>query len=458
MASISTDQNTQPTPQLLSVGEKDRKRLLEVYVKRSLSLNDGSQCPLRQEQRSRKWVAIKERKTRDRKHSSDTSLKLTLQASISDEDIRYEPLAEPQMDKKETSSEKKSKKWRGRGSLRRDDGSNASQKSNSKPKKKFLILDKGKEEGGQSIDSLSPQTSTVTAGNMHSNVQENLETSVTERKDKVGKKTKKSTIWKSFLSWFSKGNGEKEQNHQRTEEQLPLSHPSTPQISCLPLADPPSKGDINLRRSKSTKKKSLLRRSLKWRRSGDMSTEKSVEIVEPTNSYYEKMSEELEKIVHEVKDSPADDNGTQITDQKGGNVSQEVSQEEVIRKIIQVVKQQGDLINIKLKESSTVTTFLNGITYRSFQQVADQYVQSEVPNKKTQPPVVAPELVKFAFTLDFTARVANLNRQATGQIMGFGNQYLQDHFTHMSESHPHLSDIKAKDQKTQNSDQEFISL
>lgn len=274
MASILTDQNTQPTPQLLSVGEKDRKRLLEVYVKRSLSLNDGSQCPLRQEQRSRKWVAITERKTRDRRHSSDTSLNLTSQASISDEDIRYEPVAEPPMDKKETSSEKKSKKWRVKGSLRRDDGSNASQKSNSKPKKKFLLLDKGKEEGGQSTDALSPQTSTVTAGNMHSNVQANLETFTMERKDKEGKKKKKPTVWKSFLSWFSKGNSEKEQDHQRTEEQLPLSHPSTPQISCLPLADALSKNDINLRRSKSTKKKSLHRRSLKWRRSGDMSTEK----------------------------------------------------------------------------------------------------------------------------------------------------------------------------------------
>lgn len=41
--------------------------------------------------------------------------------------------------------------------------------------------------------------------------------------------------------------------------------------------------------------------------------------MEPTNSYYEKMSEELEKIVHEVKDSPADDNATQITDQNGVN-------------------------------------------------------------------------------------------------------------------------------------------
>lgn len=90
--------------------------------------------------------------------------------------------------------------------------------------------------------------------------------------------------------------------------------------------------------------------------------------------------------------------------------------------------------------------------------MADQYVQSEVPNKNTCPPVVAPELVKFAFTLDFTAQVANLHRQATGHIMGLGNQYLQDRFTHMSESHPHLADIKAEDQKTQKSEQEFISL
>ncbi|XP_016143173.1 uncharacterized protein [Sinocyclocheilus grahami] len=443
MASISTDQHTQPTTQLLSVGEKDRKRLLEVYVKGSLSLNDGSQCPLRQEQRSHKWVAITERKTRDRKHSSDTSLNLTSQASISDEGIRYEPLTEPQMDKKETSSEKKSKKWRVKGSLCRNDGSNASQMSNSKPKKKFLLLDKGKEEGGQSIDSLSPQTSTVTAGNMHSNVQENLETSTLERKDKEGKKTKKPTVWKSFLSWFSKGNSEKEQDHQRTEEQLPLSHPSTPQISCLPLGDALSKSDINLHHSNST----LHRRSLKWRRSGDMSTEKSVEIVEPINSYYEKMSEELEKIVNEVKDSPAEDNAAQITDQNAGCVSMSELQQN--RAVIKDIEEQGDLINIKRNENSTITAYLNGITCRSFQQMAEQYVQSEVPNNKTQPPVVAPELVKFAFTLDFTARVASLHCQAMGQIMDFGNQYLQDRFTHMSESNPHLFDIKAEDRKTQ---------
>lgn len=265
MASISADSHH--TPQLLSVGEKDKKRLLEVYVKRSLSLNDGSQCPPRQDDRARKWVAITEKKTRDRKH---TSLNLTSQASISDENIRYESILEPQLDKKEMSYEKKSKKWKVKGSLRRNDGSNGSQKSNGKPKKWFKNVDKGKEEGGQSNDA-TPQTSTVTVGEIHSKTPKS---STVERKDKEGKKTKKPTVWKTFLSWFSKGNIEKEQDHQRTEEQLPISQPSTPQMSCLPLADGKSNGDINLRRSKSSKKKLLHRRSSKWRRSGDMSTAK----------------------------------------------------------------------------------------------------------------------------------------------------------------------------------------
>lgn len=451
MASMSTDRNnTHPVPQLLSVGEKEKKRLLEVYVKRSLSLNDGPQGTLRKEHRLQKWVPIARQRTRDRRHSSDTSLNLTSQASISDEDIRFESIPKMPLDKKETPSEKKSKKRGVKGSLRRNDGSNASQKSNGKSKKWFQHLDKGKEEGGQISDSLPTQTSRVTAGDNNAKVLENAELSTVEKKDK---KAKKPTVWKSFLSWFTKENTEKEQKHQRTEEDVPLSNPPSPQISCLPLADALSKTDNSVRRSKPLKKK----KSFKWRRSEDMSAAKSVEMVEHSNSYYEKMSEELEKIVHEVKDSPTDDNPT--SPPTAQNACTEVSQEEVIRRIIELIKQQGDKINGTLKENPTVCAYLDsGFSYTSFQQMADQYVQSEVPNKKTRQSVVAPELVKFAFTLDFTARVANLHSQSTGQIMGFGNQYLQDRFTHMSESHPHLADVKAGDRRTLNLEQEYISL
>ncbi|XP_057194306.1 uncharacterized protein LOC130556959 isoform X2 [Triplophysa rosa] len=443
MTSISSEQNTQPSPQLLSVGEKDRKRLLEVYVKRSLSLNDGSQCPRRQEQRSHKWVTIAERKKRDRKHSSDTSLNLSLQNSIADEDVVQEAFAASEPDKKvETSSEKKFKKWKIKGSLRRNDGSNASQKCNSKPKKRFQ-LDKAKEDENDVLP-----LSTNTAGDAQTKRSDELESSLEERKTKDGKKSKKPTVWKSFLNWFSKGNQEKEQDPPTAEESLPVSQPLRPQISCLPIPETLSKSDSGLRRSKNMKKKQTNRRSAKWRRSGDMSTGKPVE-VEPNDCYYEKVSEELEKIVHEVKDGPADGNAAfQPTGQNGVK-----NYEEVIKRITELIKQEGDSIDDKLKDNVVVNSFLEGISYRSFQQMADQYVQSEVPDKKTQRPVAAPELVKFAFTLDFTARVANLHRQATGQVMGFGNQYLQDRFTHMSESHPHLNDTK-----TENFDQDYSSI
>ncbi|XP_051986920.1 uncharacterized protein LOC127646961 [Xyrauchen texanus] len=453
MASISTEETTQHSPQLLLVGEKDSKRLLEVYVKRSLSLNDG---PLIKGQKSRKCITIAERNKRGCRYSSDASINLSSQASVTEENVvMYEPFPEPEVDKNvETLSEKKPKKWKIKGSVRRNDGSNASQKSNGKPKKWFQRLDKDKEEGEKTSDVLPPQANTNSV-DVQPKMSDKLESSKEEKKDKESKKTKKPTVWKSFLSLFTRGNVEKEQDYPRVKGPHPPLKPSTLEMSCLQIHEALSKDEDGMHRTKSLKKNQSNKRSLKWRRSGDMSTAKSVEMVEPNSSYYEKVSEELEKIVHEVKDSPGDGyTSIQPTVQNGGKISQEA-----IKRITELIKQEGDLIDDKLKENSSVSSFLeSSFSYRSFQQMADQYVQSEVPNKKTHPTVVAPELVKFAFTLDFTARVANLHRQATGHIMGLGNQYLQDRFTHMSESHPHLTDINAEDQKTVNFDQDFLSL
>lgn len=103
---------------------------------------------------------------------------------------------------------------------------------------------------------------------------------------------------------------------------------------------------------------------------------------------------------------------------------------------------------LQLKENATISSYFNTITYGSFQQLADQYVNSEVPLETMQQPTVAPELVKFAFTLDFTARVAALSRHAPGHILGFGNQYLKERFTYICESHPHMSDASPEKQKT----------
>ena len=78
---------------LISVNRRDTCRLLEVYVKRSLSLNDGDGPS--EPSAAYKWVPKPERPRRVRRHSSDPSLHLatspTTNSHIHDHDIILGP-------------------------------------------------------------------------------------------------------------------------------------------------------------------------------------------------------------------------------------------------------------------------------------------------------------------------------------------------------------------------------
>lgn len=84
----------------------------------------------------------------------------------------------------------------------------------------------------------------------------------------------------------------------------------------------------------------------------------------------------------------------------------------------------------QLKDNPALASFFQGMSYSAFQKMADAYLEKEA-TPTTNPPTVlptAPELVKLAFTLDFTARIAGLSKQNVGHITGLGNRYLQDRF------------------------------
>ncbi|XP_060724053.1 uncharacterized protein LOC132844536 [Tachysurus vachellii] len=547
------EQNALPKPPVLFVGEKDSTKLLEVYVKRSLSLNDGSYCPPRREQRPRKWVTHAEQDKRDRKHSSDTSLHL--KTSFLGEDLgEDEAFSEPETDRKakeegeptdntsklwkkksthgrnngssashtsdgkqqklfvhfdkdkidgrqpnirslhpkpsateedltkdkvfsepvtESETSDKYKRWK-KSSLTRKDGSSASQSSDGKPRKWFSPFDKDKRNSKLPHDSFKVELEDLKIAAPLPPAQPQPESLTKVKKTKEGKKIKRPSVWKNFLGWFSRGNTDKQDEHDdddgRTEEALPTTEPATPPLSCLPI----STGDgIILRHTKSTRRRRSQRKLSLKRRSGDASTVRpltldlsseahnsqvqSVEEVDATSSYYEKMSEELEKIVNEVKNTPTEENKTFIDSiQPTDTETLSRSQEEIIKRIIELIKHEGDVINDKLKENTIMSSYFNTITYGSFQQLADQYVNSEVHQQATQPTVVASELVKFAFTLDFTARVAGLSRHAPGNILGFGNQYLKERFTYTCESHPHVMDTSTEKPVTakENSDRD----
>lgn len=74
-----------PSPQLLFLGQKSTKRLLEVYVKRSLSLNDKTSR--QQRVKPRKWVIVDNKGNRIRKASSDSSThRLSREISLTEEE------------------------------------------------------------------------------------------------------------------------------------------------------------------------------------------------------------------------------------------------------------------------------------------------------------------------------------------------------------------------------------
>lgn len=155
--------------------------------------------------------------------------------------------------------------------------------------------------------------------------------------------------------------------------------------------------------------------------------------VEPSSAYFEKVSEELERIVKEVREGPAEDEShspATLPDQRPSAAALD-SSADIIERMVSILKQEGDEIDAKIRRNSSVSSFFQKLTYNNFQQLADRYVAA-IPDPLPQSTVAPPQLVKLAFTLDFTAKVAGLSSQAVGRVMGFGNQYIQDRFTQMT--------------------------
>lgn len=371
---------TPHTSQIISVNHKDTSRLLEVYVTRSLSLNDRTLVVSQKRNRKKnKWVTLPHQQ-RIRRHSSDPSV--LLDPSSNDENIT-------------------------------------------------------------SIN-FSPTTVPVFQPVMDLADHDNVSKEKERKKDKKKKKKKeqKNSLWKGFLNLFSKTTEEiEEKDFKPAMDDKKSSHePTSPQAQCLPSASAIQKRKSLKRRF--SKKKLSLKRSMKDHPDKDsakgpvdtipsihvdVSGIESVLSVEPTYTYYEKVSEEMEKIVHEVKDKEV------LTD------------EQVIQRLAALMREQGDAIAEKLNENPTLSAFFQKLSYSSFQQMADTYLEREAPDlrksSKTTVPPTAPELVKLAFTLDFTARIAGLSRQNAGHIMGLGNRYLEDRFIYIQASSDHpLSD------------------
>ncbi|XP_053562513.1 uncharacterized protein LOC128653323 isoform X1 [Bombina bombina] len=136
--------------------------------------------------------------------------------------------------------------------------------------------------------------------------------------------------------------------------------------------------------------------------------------------FYSKVSEEIEQIVKVCESKNQSLVGDPIEDE---------DPDTIITKLVTVLRREGDIWDKKIKEDPFLSTFFSDITYKSFKQLADVYVEKEVQNKAVD---VIPEDLAFAYSIHFTAQVAGLCSNPVNRIMGFGHQYLQDKFTQFS--------------------------
>ncbi|XP_053311863.1 uncharacterized protein LOC128473637 [Spea bombifrons] len=139
--------------------------------------------------------------------------------------------------------------------------------------------------------------------------------------------------------------------------------------------------------------------------------------IKKNDECYQKLSAEIEHIVKECDDPH---------ERSGAHVSQNTDEcDALIKAIVSILCKKGDELNSKMKNDPTLNSFLKNISYNSFKQLADVYIDQEMKNKDIS---AMPDDMKFAYSIHFTAQVAGIAFHPVNRIMGFGNQYLQDTF------------------------------
>lgn len=261
------DQSCPRHPQLLYVGQQDTSRLLEVYVKRSLSLNDGQSNDRQVGGKQRKWVTVSERNKRDRLYSSDTSVHLS-----ADKKELQNGVFRPVHDDPELPSEPQT------------DQRTGNQKKSTLKTRWMSFRDKGRRPSklSKTVNPTPPEPEPTTAvSDLESSTEKKEkeeEKRGREKKCRHKKKKPKISFWKSIVSFFSRGDTDTDERDPSpvkamSPPRVPVDAGSPP-VTCMPIPRPFPGEEVSLRLRKSTKKRhSRKRLSLKLDRPSSLNVE-----------------------------------------------------------------------------------------------------------------------------------------------------------------------------------------
>lgn len=155
---------------------------------------------------------------------------------------------------------------------------------------------------------------------------------------------------------------------------------------------------------------------------------------EKNEDCYFEVSAEIELIVKDAENLDIDEKKQSLSGDLNTDGTQDM--ETIIKKIIAILQKEGDAYDRKIRRDLALNNFFRDISYNSFKQLADVYIDKEVKKRDAD---ATSEDMKFAFSVHFTKQVVGLSTHPANRIMGFGTKYLQDTFTWLSCSRENLA-------------------
>ncbi|XP_037020706.2 apoptosis facilitator Bcl-2-like protein 14 [Artibeus jamaicensis] len=122
-----------------------------------------------------------------------------------------------------------------------------------------------------------------------------------------------------------------------------------------------------------------------------------------------------------------------LTFQSGTESAKKDAEDQIIARIVELLKYSGDQMEMELKKDKTLmNSFPGGLSYPIFKTITDQFLRGIDTRGESE---VKAQGFKVALAIDVTAKLTAIDNHPMNKVLGFGTKYLKEHFSPWIQQH-----------------------